>query len=113
MIWTTRLLVLASRLIRTSSVEAPALRNTTYTKPLAASSGLNQMQIEKEPLSVMVGSWRCCGVALDLASPLACAKYATFCRSVSVPGWDATEPVFMSGPETPEASTRKALGWKG
>ena len=39
--------------------------------------------------------------------------YATFCKSVMLPATDATEPVLVSDPVTPEASARNALGWNG
>jgi hypothetical protein len=76
-------------------------------------SGLYHKQIELEGPIVICGMVKYCFPAFVLAKPPACAKYATFCRSVMLPAWDTTVPVFVSDPVTPEASARKALGWNG
>jgi hypothetical protein len=78
-----------------------------------ALSGLYHKHIERDLPNVMDGIVKYWILALALATPPGCAKYAVFCRSVRLPAWDTTEPVFVSVPVTPEASTRKALGWKG
>ena len=62
---------------------------------------------------VMEGMVKYCAPELDFNNPLVCAKKATFCRSVKLPGIDAGLPVAVSDPVTPEASARNALGWNG
>jgi hypothetical protein len=79
--------------------------------PEYALSGLYQAQTEKYDPNVMEGMVKYWGAELAFATPLVCAKYATFCRSVMLPGMDAGLPVGTRLPVTPDASTRKALGW--
>jgi hypothetical protein len=62
---------------------------------------------------VICGMVKNCLLAFALPNPLACARYATFCRSVRLPGMEAGLPVCVREPVTPEASARKALGWNG
>jgi hypothetical protein len=114
---TIMLLVVASRLILMSSEKDdpdPLVAKNRLCSPMdVALSGLYHKHIDSDLSNVMVGILRYCALALALATPFGCAKNATLCRSGMLPACNTTEPVLVSGPVTPEASARKALGWKG
>jgi hypothetical protein len=108
-----RLLLVESRLIWTWPVACPELSSTILGKLPDVLSGLYHAQMEKADPIVINGMVRNCLLAFVLTSPPVCARYATFCRSVMLPGTDATEPVLVRGPVIPLASSRNAFGWNG
>jgi hypothetical protein len=88
--------------------------NNTREYPFVkALSGLNQTQVENACPIVIEGMVRYWAPELVLANPFICAKYATFCRSVMLPGMEAGLPVGTRLPVTPDASSKKAFGWNG
>ena len=74
-------------------------------------SGLYHIQTEKSGPIVMDGIVKNCGLALALSKPLVCARNATPCRSVRLPGTEAGLPVGMRSPVTSDESVKNALGW--
>ena len=86
---TIMLLVAASRLIFMSSEKDPPdpfpAKNRLWSPVDVALSGLYHKHNERDLPNVMDGIVRYCILALALATPPGCAKYATFCRSVKLP----------------------------